>query len=65
MVAYDGDMLLGYTWARRGERAAWSTEEMVSIRMAHVRLDLSDRERITLVGTDDTDVGTMGSSLSN
>ena len=49
MVAYDGDMLLGYTWARRGERAAWSTEEMVSIKMAHVRLDLSDRERITLL----------------
>jgi hypothetical protein len=49
MTAYDGDMLVGYTWARRGERAAWSTEEMVSIKMAHVRLDLSDRERITLL----------------
>jgi hypothetical protein len=49
MVAYDGDMLVGYTWARRGERAAWSTEEMVSIKMAHVRLDLTAKERITLL----------------
>ena len=49
MTAYDGDMLVGYTWARRGERAAWSREEMVSVKMAHVRLDLSDRERITLL----------------
>jgi hypothetical protein len=49
MVAYDGDMLLGYTWARRDERAAWSREEMVSIRMAHVRLDLTAKERITLL----------------
>jgi hypothetical protein len=49
MTAYDGDMLVGYTWARRGETAAWSREEMVTIKMAHVRLDLSDRERITLL----------------
>lgn len=49
MVAYDGDMLLGYTWARRGEYAAWSREEMVAIKMAHVRLDLTAKERITLL----------------
>lgn len=48
-VAYDGDMLLAYTWAQRGQYAAWSKEEMVTIKMAHVRLDLSDRERVTLL----------------
>lgn len=48
-VAYDGDMLVGYTWAVRNQFAPWSREEMVTVRMAHVRLDLSQRERITLL----------------
>ena len=48
-VAYDGDMLLAYTWAQRGQYAAWSKEEMVTIKMAHVRLDLSAKERVTLL----------------
>jgi hypothetical protein len=43
------DQLLGYTWAVRGERAPWSSEEMVSVRMAHVRRDLSARNRVKLV----------------
>ena len=48
-VAYDGDMLLGYTWAIRGQYAPWSREEMVTVRMAHVRLDLSPRDRVKLL----------------
>jgi hypothetical protein len=48
-VAYDGDMLLAYTWVIRGQYAPWSKEEMAVVRMAQVRLDLSQRERITLL----------------
>ena len=48
-VARDGDVLLGYTWVIRNQYAPWSKEEMATVRMAHVRLDLSQRERITLL----------------
>ncbi len=45
----DSGQLLAYTWARANERAAWSDDRMVVIRMAHVALDLSARTRIELV----------------
>jgi hypothetical protein len=45
----DSEELLAYTWARSNERAAWSDDRMVVIRMAHVALDLSARTRIELV----------------
>ena len=45
----DHNRLLAYTWARRGERACWSDDEMVVVRMAHVDLSLSSRERVRLV----------------
>jgi hypothetical protein len=45
----DSGQLLAYTWARANERAAWSDDRMVVIRMAHVALDLSARQRIELV----------------
>ena len=48
-VAYDGDMLVAYTWVIRGQYAPWSREEMATVRMAHVRLDLTAKERITLL----------------
>lgn len=48
-VAYDGDMLLAYTWAIRGQYSPWSKEEMITVRMAHVRLDLTARERVKLL----------------
>jgi len=48
-VAYNGDMLMGYTWAKRFEYAPWSREEMVAVKMAHVRLDMTARERVTLL----------------
>ena len=47
--AYDRDQLVAYTWAVRGERAVWSAEEMVAVRMAHVDLDISARDRVTLI----------------
>jgi hypothetical protein len=45
----DSGQLLAYTWARANERAAWSDDRMVVIRMAHVALDLSARTRIELI----------------
>jgi hypothetical protein len=41
--------LLGYTWARSDERAAWSDDRMVVVRMAHVDLDAPVKTRIKLV----------------
>ena len=41
--------LLAYTWAGRGERAAWSDDEMIVVRMAHVDLSLAPRQRIRIV----------------
>lgn len=41
--------LLAYTWAIRGDRAPWSDDEMVTVRMAHVDLDLPVRQRLRLV----------------
>ena len=41
--------LLAYTWAIRGDRAPWSDDEMVSVRMAHVDLRLPVRQRLRLV----------------
>lgn len=45
----DTGHLLAYTWAKRGERACWSDDEMVVVRMAHVDLALSARDRVRLV----------------
>jgi hypothetical protein len=41
--------LLAYTWAKGGERACWSDDLMVNVRMAHVDLTLSPRMRVTLI----------------
>ncbi len=43
------NQLIAYTWARRNERAAWSDDEMIVVRMAHVDLTLPARTRIALV----------------
>jgi hypothetical protein len=42
------NQLLGYTWAVRNERAPWSREEMIAIRIAHVALAIPVRERVFL-----------------
>lgn len=50
MVARDdSNQIIAYVWARRGERAVWSTEEMVTIRIAHIDLNLPTRTRVKLV----------------
>lgn len=49
-VCYDdSNQLLAYTWAVRGEKAPWSDNEMIVIRMAHVNLSLSTKLRIRLI----------------
>lgn len=49
-VARDDDnRLLAYTWAKRGERAAWSDDEMIVVRMAHLDLNLTSRQRVQLI----------------
>lgn len=49
LVAKQAGKIVGYCWARRGERAAWSTDEMVAIRIAHVDMTLPARDRVELV----------------
>ena len=50
LVARDeSGRLLAYTWAGRGERVAWSQEEMVAVRMVHIDLNISARQRIQLI----------------
>lgn len=41
--------LLGYTWAKTNERACWSDDEMVVVRMAHLDLHLTSRSRVRLL----------------
>lgn len=41
--------LLAYTWAKAPERAPWSDDCMTVVRMAHLKLDLSTRLRVSLV----------------
>jgi hypothetical protein len=41
--------LLAYTWAKAFDHAPWSDDNMIVVRMAHLALDLSTRQRITLI----------------
>ena len=43
------DRILAYTWAVRGERTAWSDDEMICAKMAHVDLSLPVRQRLRLI----------------
>jgi hypothetical protein len=45
----DNGQILAYTWAMRDQRAPWSTEEMIAVRMAHVSLDVPVRARVHLI----------------
>jgi len=49
MVAKQDGKIIAYCWAKRNERAAWSTDEMVAIRIAHLDLGLPARTRVQLV----------------
>ena len=41
--------IVAYVWAGRGERALWSDQEMIVIKMVHVDLSLGPRQRIALI----------------
>lgn len=45
----DAGKLLGYTWAKNFERSAWSDDNMIVVRMAHLALDLNTRKRVELL----------------
>jgi hypothetical protein len=49
-VAIDeNNKLLAYTWCVRGEKASWSDDEMILVRMAHIDLQLPVRTKVKLV----------------
>jgi hypothetical protein len=41
--------MLAYTWCERGQRAVWSDEEMICVKMVHLDLALSTRDRVRLI----------------
>lgn len=45
----DNNKLVAYTWAKANDYAAWSYDQMVSVRMAHVDLHLTSRDRVRLL----------------
>jgi hypothetical protein len=47
--SHETGAILAYTWAIRGEKTAWSDQEMVFAKMAHVDLQLPVRQRLRLV----------------
>ena len=49
-VADDSGGLQAMVWAERGQRAVWSAEEMVAVKIVHVNMTLSPRVRVRLCG---------------
>lgn len=47
----DTGKLLAYTWAIANQRAAWSDDNMVSIKMAHIDLQLPIKQRIQIINS--------------
>jgi hypothetical protein len=45
----DNNKLLAYNWAKSGDKAFWSDDLMVNVRMVHLDLTLSTRTRIALI----------------
>ena len=48
-LAQAQDQVRAYVWAERGQRTVWSPDEMVAIRILHVDLAQSARERVRAV----------------
>ena len=49
-IATDANnVLLAYTWAKAGEKAVWSDDEILAIRLAHPDPNLSPRVKIKLL----------------
>jgi hypothetical protein len=45
----DANKIVAYTWAKAGERAPWSDDAMVVVKMAHLDLTISNRDRIVII----------------
>jgi hypothetical protein len=45
----DNKRLLAYNWAKSGDRAFWSDDYMINVRMVHLDLALPTRTRIKLI----------------
>lgn len=45
----DQGQLQGYVWAERGIRTVWSSEEMIAIKIVHMDMRLSTRDRVRMV----------------
>jgi len=43
------NQLIAYNWAKSNDRAVWSDDLMISVRMVHVNLDLPARTRIRII----------------
>ena len=41
--------LVGYVWAERGIKTVWSSEEMIAIKIVHVDMSLSAKDRVRMV----------------
>jgi len=49
-VATDiNNKIVAYTWAKKGETAHWSNEEMLAIKLTHIAIDLSIKDKINLI----------------
>lgn len=49
MAVADDGRLLGYFWAERGQRAVWSDDEMMTIKMVHLDLSVPARTRVDII----------------
>lgn len=47
----DTGKLIAYTWASANQRSPWSDDNMTVIKMAHVDLNLSTKDRIKIVNS--------------
>jgi hypothetical protein len=60
----ENETILAYTWAKAGEKAVWSDDEILAIRLAHVDPSLSPRVRLKLL-TDMLDIWESFAKLTN
>lgn len=42
--------LLAYTWAERGIKTVWSSDEMVAVKIVHMDMTVSARHRLVMLG---------------
>jgi len=47
-VARIDDRIAGYVWVERGQHAVWAADEMAAVKIVHVDMALSTRQRLRL-----------------